>query len=549
MNGAQTTWRGDLAVAAALGIALATAWTLRDWATLSTLRLPDTDDVMRLQQVRDWLGGQAFADVSQHRLGLGNGLPMHWSRLADLGPAALIATLSPLAGRHIAELAAVLIWPTSLFVAALALVARIVRALGSGASARTAIVVAALAYPTTTVFAPGRIDHHGAQIVLLLGALLAMLGKPTARAGCAAGSCAAASLVIGLETAPLLAILAGWAAIDLIRDRNDRRLLGFGTGLAAGLLVGRAIFAPRAWSYPACDGFTADAWIVALLGAAGMIAAALAGRAITARLRPATVLATGGVSLILALAASPRCLSPYGAVDPRLAALWLAKVQEAQPLFGADAASAIGYAGLAIVGLAATSWRLHRKRTRGWALLLAVQVVAVAVMTVQLRGAYAAAILAAPALATLVTNARARGIGALAAAWIAAAGIAYPLAAKPLAPPLPPSKGGGDCTSPALLTALDALPPGRVIAPIDTGAWMIGATRQHPLAAPYHRNNDGNLAMYRFYLGSPSVGATILARDHVDYVVACADMPGGWRVLPGLRPIAHTADGSVIYTR
>ncbi|HWU96364.1 MAG TPA: hypothetical protein VN029_12260, partial [Sphingomonas sp.] len=65
---------------------LSLAWTLRDWHDLAALRLPDTDDVVRLQQIRDWLAGQHFADLAQHRLGAAPGLEMHWSRLADLVP-------------------------------------------------------------------------------------------------------------------------------------------------------------------------------------------------------------------------------------------------------------------------------------------------------------------------------------------------------------------------------------------------------------------------------------------------------------------------------
>ena len=55
---------------------------------------------MRLQQVRDWLAGQPFADLAQHRLGLPPGVEMHWSRIGDLGPAAIIVMLEPLLGRH-----------------------------------------------------------------------------------------------------------------------------------------------------------------------------------------------------------------------------------------------------------------------------------------------------------------------------------------------------------------------------------------------------------------------------------------------------------------
>lgn len=47
------------------------------------LVLPDTDDAMRLVQIRDLLAGQGWFDMSQHRLMPPNGAGMHWSRLVD----------------------------------------------------------------------------------------------------------------------------------------------------------------------------------------------------------------------------------------------------------------------------------------------------------------------------------------------------------------------------------------------------------------------------------------------------------------------------------
>ncbi len=51
----------------------------------------DNDDVMRLIEVRDLLGGQGWFDLMQYRLGLGDGTLMHWSRLIDL-PLAKVST-------------------------------------------------------------------------------------------------------------------------------------------------------------------------------------------------------------------------------------------------------------------------------------------------------------------------------------------------------------------------------------------------------------------------------------------------------------------------
>ena len=65
------------------------------------------DDLLRMVQVRDWLGGQAFADVSQTRLNTPLGAPMHWSRIVDAPIALVILLLSPPLGAAQAEAAQV----------------------------------------------------------------------------------------------------------------------------------------------------------------------------------------------------------------------------------------------------------------------------------------------------------------------------------------------------------------------------------------------------------------------------------------------------------
>src|SRR3546814_19415048 len=45
---------------------------------------------MRLVEVRDLLAGQGWFDLTQYRLGLEGGTPMHWSRLVDLPIAILV---------------------------------------------------------------------------------------------------------------------------------------------------------------------------------------------------------------------------------------------------------------------------------------------------------------------------------------------------------------------------------------------------------------------------------------------------------------------------
>ncbi len=523
---------GDLLCAGLLAALLCAGWAWRDWAALSALRLPDTDDMMRLQQIRDWIGGQDFADVSQHRLGVPPGLAMHWSRLADLVPGGIIAALTPLAGAHAAAVTAVIAWPAALFAAALALTARIARKLGGASVARTAAVVAAVAFPATTIFLPGRIDHHGLQIVLLLVVVRTLVARPAMEPGLVAGLAAAGSVVVGLETAPLLAA-AGVAMAGewlVARPGADDRMMGFGIALGTGLLAASIVFRTAAWGYPGCDGFTAVAWRAAVTAAFAPMGMALAARDIA---RPVTRAILGAIVAGLigtgVVMVAPECLSPYGIVDPLLARLWLGKVGEAQALFAAPAPVAIGYAGVMAAGAVASAWQVWRTGDRRWAALLAMQGAAVLLTCAQLRGAYAGAILAAPGLAAVIAAARARGSVWLASAWVASAGMLYPIAAQALAPaarggpPLAQGVPQGSCTGRQALADLAALPDGRLLAPLDLGAYAIGATRLAVVGAPYHRNNAGNLAVYRFYLGTPGQAAGIAQAWQVRYVALCPD--------------------------
>ncbi len=513
-------WR-DNAMAAALALLLAAVWAWRDWAALSALRLPDTDDVMRLQQIRDWLAGQRFGDLAQHRLGAA-GLEMHWSRLPDLVPGAIIAMLTPVMGAHAAELVAVMLWPLLLFAAALMLVAAIARRLA--VSAPVAVVVAALAYPASALFLPGRIDHHGLQLVLLLILVRAVIGPGGWRSGGAAGAASVASLVVGMETAPFLALGGGALVLRWVADGAGERLrlLGYGAALVVGLALAALLFRTSGWSVVTCDAFAAPLWRAAQVAAVAPLALGLVTRRmVSPRARLIMALVVVDVAVVAALALSPACLSPYGGVDPLLERLWLGRVAEAQPLFAAPLDHAIGYVGLALAGLAASVWQWRRTREPGWAVLGAVQLAALALALVQLRGIYAGTLLAAPGLAALIVYARERGALALAAAWIASAGFVYPALGSLVAPPPP----AATCDGGAVLAQLGAQPTGTVAAPIDLGAYALAETRHRVLAAPYHRNAQGNLAVYRLIdlpLGAAHAEAKRLRIDLI------ADCGGAW---------------------
>ncbi|WP_052216158.1 hypothetical protein [Sphingomonas sp. ERG5] len=566
--------KGDTLAAFVLAFLLAAVWTVRDWHQLSALRLPDTDDVMRLQQIRDWLGGQRFSDLAQHRLGAPPGLAMHWSRLPDLVPGGIIAGLTPLIGRHMAEMTAVIVWPAVLLTAALLLTARIARALGGAEIARTALIVAAIAYPTTTIFLPGRIDHHGLQVVLLLIVVHALVHAPDMSRGLTAGLAAALSIAIGLETTPLIAAAGVVLVMCWVWGRRgaDDALMGFGIALAAGLLAANTVLKTEQFDFAGCDGFTATVWRASQFAAFGPIVLAIAGHASARRdVRAALAVALGATSLWGLWLVAPACLSPYGGVDPLLARLWLGNVGEAQPLFAARPEIAIGYAGLMVAGIAASLWCWRTTRDAYWAVLLAFQLAALVLTLAQLRGAYAGAILAAPALAAVIAVARRRGALWLAAAWLGSAGMLYPIAANAFVPQAGSTSSairmpaGPGCTSPEALAAL-AGRDGRLIAPLDLGAYALASTRLAVVGAPYHRNNAGNLAVYRFFLGTPDQARSIAQAWRLDYVALCLDsfdelgeaVTGDrhrllgqlrqGRIPPWMRPIGRNSTGLTLFT-
>jgi hypothetical protein len=78
------------------------------------------------------------------------------------------------------------------------------------------------------------------------------------------------------------------------------------------------------------------------------------------------------------------------------------------------------------------------------------------------------------------------------------------------------------CRAVSSVVPLAELARGRVMAPIDLGPAILAATDHSVFAAPYHRNNDGNLAMLQVMMAAPPVARQILADRQVDYVVICA---------------------------
>ena len=149
-------------------------------------KLGDTDDNMRMMQVRALLHGQGWFDLSQHRLAVGGNI--HWSRLVDLPIAGLILLLRPLIGGAAAERWAVGIAPLLPYLLLLFSVALSVRRLIDPRAYLLAFAALFFAGSTNGMFMPERIDHHGWQLAFLALAIAAIADPEECAAGSRLGS-------------------------------------------------------------------------------------------------------------------------------------------------------------------------------------------------------------------------------------------------------------------------------------------------------------------------------------------------------------------------
>lgn len=523
-------------LALAITVILMTMRALGDWTRLSIFLLPDSDDMMRLAEVRDWVGGQGFHDLMQHRLGIPPGASMHWSRIADAGPAAIIVLLTRLVGDRAATLAMLVGYQAALFFAYLLLAARNARLLIGPRAEPVAVALAALAFPTLSLFQPGRIDHHGLQIVLTMVVVGSLVARPSWREGLAGGVAAALSLAVGLEVAPEL--IAAFAALGLQwalgGRRETARLGGFGAGLGCVTLALYLWARPTIWPTEWCDGFTPASTSATFAAALALSGLAIAGvRWISSGPRLGLATATGVLAGGWVLHAAPVCLrGPYGALDPFLKMAFMSNVSEAKDLFlGQDTwGTSLAYGGLCLASLVAL-WLVLRspeRRSRWWpfAIFLALSVI---VAVLQIRVTYILAGIATLPFVALMTDTPGgpATLGRRLALWLAGSGIVYNMAGVQLdrlisPPPLRAAKRAAkQCLDPGPLLTLAAMPSGTVMAPLDSAAYVIGMTAHRSLAAPYHRNNAGNLAMYRFFLAPDARAAAIARRLRVTYVLTC----------------------------
>lgn len=519
------------------------AFVVYRWSAIQWFGLGDTDDNMRMMQVRALLDGQGWFDLRQYRLNPPTGADIHWSRFVDLPIAALVLITKPLLGAAVAERVAVTLAPMiplGVAFAGLGLTARRLVAPG-------AFVLAAGIFVTfitaMTMFMPLRIDHHGWQLALLTLLLAGLADSNAVRGGVTVGVATALSLVIGLETLPWLAVAGAGVGLRWILDPGQStRLKGYSLALGGGIAAGFLIFASEANRVPRCDALT-PIWVsVMMLAAAG--AFLLSSLDIRQRLWRLALAGLLGLGIVAYLAlAWPDCLGRPEQVSPELQRVWLSNVSEAKPIYTRNWAT-IFSSSVFLVGLAGSFWMVWKNRAneRGaaWAtiallsfgsgvLLLWQARVAPTALTFSVPGAVAVGWAVIPRLrASESVFVRVFGtVGAF--LLLSGIGVQFIGAAIPDEKAKSPrmaqvNRANAACPSLPALRPIARLPKATILTFVDLGPRLITVTHHNAIAGPYHRNGEAILDIHRAFRGTADDALAVARKHGATLLLICPNM-------------------------
>lgn len=513
---------------------------------IGQLNFMDTDDAMRLQQVRDWIGGQGWFDVSQHRINPPTGGPMHWSRLVDLPIATIILLARPLLGQASAEILACAIVPLltlGLLCLALLRPARLLVA------PKPSLLVIALLLITPTImiqFIPTRIDHHGWQIVMATIALGGALDSHRRRGGMLAGLAIAIWLQISTEGLPYAALFGALFVLRHVIDaRESIRLTAFAAALGGGaLLLLLVTHGAAALVQSQCDALSAVyVWPLALFAVVIVAGARFlpAGHASTRLITPA-VGGLAALAVLLWLGADCLTAGPFHQLTPLAREHWYMHVMEGRPLW--EQTSALAGVGLlpSLLGLAATLAAIRAApndtaRTP-WLVMVVLLLGALIVSAMVMRAMTVAHVFALPGNAWLLAglfrriqalhSAVARVLLSVGLSLLTPVGIASAWVGLDESVEQAPLVRTDNCRTPAALAQLQALPPSLLFAPLDIGPDILIHTPHSVVGTGHHRNVIGINTVTHAFLARPRAARAdvmgVKAGHGADYLLTCSEL-------------------------
>ena len=529
----------------AIAWVLLSAWFVYNrWTGIQLFALPDTDDNLRMSQVRALLAGQDWYDLRQYRMKPPVGADIHWSRFVDLPLAGIILLLRPLVGGMMAEKIAVTVAPLVPLLLLLFALALTTRRLVDVRAYPLTFIALFFAGSASAMFMPLRIDHHGWQLALLALAVAGVADPKRARGGATLGLASALSLGIGLELLIYLGLLGAATVLFWVIDAGERRrLAAYSVTLGGGTALSFLLFASNANREAICDALS-PVWLSdALLGTALLLVLAWFTPADWKR-RLALAAAAGLAVAAFHALAWPHCLSRLEGVSPEAYDLWLSHVREARPIYrhGWDVAVQILAIPLtAVIGWVVLAWSVRGdpERLRRTIAAAVPGLAATLLLFWQTRtgpaaqmlgtvGAVALIAVLAP-LAFATKNRIVRIIGPT-LVIVAGLGAIAPLynAFKPAKERTPRqiaiSKANRACVSLAGLRAVAQQPKGMVFSFVDLGPRLITVTHHSAVVGPYHRNDEAIGDVMKAFRGDERQAHALIEKYGSDYVLICPNM-------------------------
>ncbi|MGN6059284.1 MAG: AcrB/AcrD/AcrF family protein [Sphingomicrobium sp.] len=518
------------------------AWYIfNSFDNIQYFRLGDTDDNMRMMQVRGLLHGQGWFDLRQHHLNPPIGFNIHWSRLVDLPIAGLILALRPFLGGPGAERWAAGIAPLLPYLLLIFSLSITARRLIDPRAYPLAIAALMFAGSTNGMFMPERIDHHGWQLALLALSVSAITDPKRVRGGITLGVSTALSLAIGLEMIIYLAILGAAAVLFWVQDVTEReRLRDYAVSLGGATALCFLVFASYDNRAPVCDALS-PVWLSdALLGGALMYGLALLSPG-DWRKRLALAIVAGAIIAAFHALMWPHCLQRLEGVSPEVDRLWLRYVKEARPFYRHGWRIATLIIGLPITGLIGwglLAWVRRRdpvmlRRVLGAA---APALAATLLLFWQTRTGPASQMLATVGCAALVwilvplawnsKSSVVRVVGAVVFTVVGVgAGAPFVLRFIPEPPPTKEDVAIGHanalCASLWGMRPIALQPKGLVFTFVDLGPRLITITHHDAIAGPYHRNGQQIADVMNAFRGDADQAHRIIDKYHATYLLTC----------------------------
>ena len=530
---------------AIIALTLCTIMVALGWHTIASLAFRDPDDAMRYVEVRDFVAGQTWFDVSQHRVNPPVGGPMHWSRLVDQPIAALMLILRPLLGVAMADRIALTIVPLSILCGLFLMLALAVQRLTGTLPAIMTAALLALSMPVLIQFQPTRIDHHGWQILMAAVALWATFDRQARRGGIIAGLAVAFWTHVSSEGLPYAALFGGIFAIAFLRDEREwHRLSAYALSFTAGAAL--LVLATRGWPDAArfyCDAISPVYLLPMTVASATLLSlrSLFGADHVVRRAATPALAAVAGAAVYLMIGGSCRG-GPFQTLDPVVYTYWYLHVSEGRPVWEQTPLMAAIVIVPPLIGMAgcALAWRKaptphHRF---AWLMMLLVSGGAYAVSLMVMRALSIANVMALPGLAMLLLMLlpKAQGLRSAPGRVFATAALcaltpigvsalaASVLPGEPANTPNPAAadgKSAADCTGQAQLQRLTALPRGTIMAPMDISPYLLAFTPHSVVATPHHRNDIGMRAVILTFMGTADEARVIMRRHKIAYLAYC----------------------------